>query len=551
LIARTAGKSVMTHTPSQCLSLTAVRSVGLALLSATSGAQVRLYRFSPPPTSWEYLGRSVAAAGDVDADGYPDLVVGAPGLNLSIPGRCGIFSGRDGSLLLSRVGGALDTLGIAVAGIGDVNGDGHADILVGASGPTGGYALVLSGRDGTVLYAPVAPQSAGSFGCSVASVGDTDGDGVQDFVIGASLAAGEAYLFSGRTGALRHRFPGVLTTSFFGATVASVGDVNNDAVPDVAVGASQLGLPVSGRVGYVQVYSGLSGSLLHTLPGMGGPGDSFGVSICGAGDVDRDGYADIAVGASQCEGVSPCGAGYVQVLSGFDGHVIRTLVGRSLYDRFGRSLAKLPDADGDGVPELAVGAPGRGSGSVEFFSGASGVWLGELSLRTLPDRFGWVIAALGDVNGDGLGELAIGTDSAGLGSAHVYSLGGDAVRLGRGCGAGGTAPLLDGSTVRTGAAWGVGGLHVQGGVAGLLLLSAAPDVPVVLGGACTAYLDLARVLVLASVRSDGQGAWSAWTNIPSDPSLVGASLATQAVFAPTGGPLAVDLTNGLYCRVRR
>ena len=295
---------------------------------------------SPNPELNGQFGGWVAGAGDVNQDGPGDLIVGAageaPGNSPDDAGRAYVFSGQDQSLLfeLASPNEATDGgFGASAAGAGDVNGDGFADLIVGAfnetNGPVGaGRAYVFSGEDGGVLFELVSPhgEANGQFGFPVAGVGDLNQDGSSDVVVGARLEdpgnspfqAGRAYIYSGQGGGLLYELvsPNEVSGGHFGSAVAGAGDVNQDGIPDVVVGAEREG--GSDPPGRAYVFSGADGGVLFELvPPDAEPLGNFGYSAAGAGDVNQDGFADVVVGASS--------AGRAYVFSGQDGHALFTL----------------------------------------------------------------------------------------------------------------------------------------------------------------------------------------------------------------------------------
>jgi len=316
-------------------------------------------------TAGDYLGRALAAAGDVDADGLPDLVVGIPGATAggTGAGRVRVLRGSDGLSLHIFDGAAGEGLGTTVAGAGDVNGDGYADVVAGAPAANAnqGLARVYSGFNGAVLHT-VSGQAAGDrLGAGVAGVGDVDGDGDADVAIGApgdsgaGAGAGAVLVISGADGSVLRRLEGPETYAAFGQAVAGAGDVDGDGRPDIAVGTPNYSA-VAANAGRVDVFSGADGTVLATWTGAAAQ-DQFGFAIAGTGDVNGDGVPDVAVGVigSDAGGTS---AGRMQVMSGADGSVLKALDGGAAYDGLGRSVAGAGDVDGDGYGDAIVGAPG-------------------------------------------------------------------------------------------------------------------------------------------------------------------------------------------------
>ena len=325
--------------------------------------------------------------------------------------------------------------GREVAALGDVNQDGVADYVVAElnpalSGGVGtGRVTVVSGADGAVLVTTISHDAADNYGWSVAGVGDIDGDGISEFLVGAPLAFaagfrnGRAYLHSGADGSVLHVFQGGASASAtngsrFGLSVAAAGDVNADGVPDLLINSVGESNPTAASHGKVFVYSGADMSLLLTLSSAG-PAIEFGTAIDAAGDVDRDGHDDLIVGT-----ISAVTGGYfagnATVYSGFDGSVIHSIPGLAAGESFGTTVAGVGDLDGDGHPDFAAtalpGGFGAPPGKVTVFSGATGAILFHQVSSDTEDKFGFALASAGDYDGDGFGDYMIGVPYADVGS---------------------------------------------------------------------------------------------------------------------------------------
>ena len=296
-------------------------------------------------------------------------------------------------------GGTNDTFGYSVSGAGDVNGDGYADLIVGA---------------------PYNSATAAEIGRAYVYLGGASGYGASPATTLTGAAAGD----------------------HFGRAVAGAGAVNADGYADVLVGAddNDAGGSTAGRV-YVYLGSavGVATAPIRTLTGAA-TGDRFGAAVAGAGDVNGDGYDDVLLGAyTNDAGGSQAGRAYV-----FHGNVggvaavaSTFLTGRATYDYFGRSVAGAGDVNGDGYADVIVGAPrsssgGGASGNAYVFHG-SALGVHTSADRTLPgtavdDQFGIRVAGGGDVNGDGYDDVLVGADTsdaagtdAGLVELHLGS----------------------------------------------------------------------------------------------------------------------------------
>ncbi|MBI1312828.1 hypothetical protein GC176_16180 [bacterium] len=375
-----------------------------------------------------------------------------------------------------------DFLGSSVANIGDLDGDGVTDLAVGADG-TGGtnsgavYVLFMN-ADGTIksstqiasgMNGGPALGSGVRFGSAVTNLGDLDGDGVTDLAVGANRAGtnkGVVYvLFLNADGTVKNSTeiasstnggPALSNGDLFGSSVANVGDLNGDGVVDLAVGARSLGGPGAVHVLFLNADGTVKSSTKIASGMSGGPTlgsyDSFGSAVANVGDLDGDGLTDLAVGAYGDDtggGMnSRRGAVYVLFLNA-DGTVkgstkiaSGTNGGPTLSDGdlFGTSAAGVGDLNGDGVPDLAVGAKrDRTGGGPASYVGAVHVLLlnadgtvksstkiasGTSGGPTLvgDNYFGSSVTAVGDLNGDGVTDLAVGAsyDSTG----DIYNGGG-------------------------------------------------------------------------------------------------------------------------------
>ncbi len=330
-----------------------------------------------------------------------------------------------------------DHFGHSVASAGDVNGDGYPDVIVGDIGASGGGAAYLylgssAGLSSTPSVTLKGFNALDMFGDCVASAGDVNGDGYSDVIVGApgfSFNTGAAYVFLGsRTGlspAPSVTLKGLNSNEYFGSSVAGAGDVNGDGYSDVIVGAYGVSVNNKGAA-YVFLGSktGLSSRASVTLKGLNSF-DKLGNSVAAAGDINGDGFSDVIIGAP---GVSGKGAAYVFLGSktGLSSVASFILNGLNKYDLFGYCVSGAGDINGDGYGDLIVGAPGvYNTGAVYAFLGSK-TGLSPVASVTLNglhpgDSFGNCIACAGDINKDGYSDVIVGNgDGSYKGSAYVY-----------------------------------------------------------------------------------------------------------------------------------
>ena len=372
----------------------------------------------------DYFGDSVSGAGDVNGDGFDDVIVGAfggdPG-GLSYAGSVFVYSGADSSLLYRWDGvEAYGYFGASVSDAGDVNGDGFDDVIVGAhnADPGGkldaGSAYLYSGVDGSLLHQWDGQTAGDHFGNCVAGAGDVNGDGYADLIIGANKnysagVPGSAFVFSGFDGSLLYQWNGATIHDGFGGSVAGAGDTNGDGIADVIVGAHNADPGGKLDAGSAYLYSGVDGSLLHQWDGYY-PDSTFGFSVSGAGDVNGDGLGDVIV-SDPYDGVA--GVGHAYVYSGADGSRLYYWVG-SASDNYAGSVANAGDLNRDGYADVLVGASYSDSGSISYsgsafaYSGADGSQLYQWSGLASGCHFGGSVSGIGDFNGDGFDNVIVG-----------------------------------------------------------------------------------------------------------------------------------------------
>lgn len=312
----------------------------------------------------DLLGHSVSAAGDVDGDGTPDYVAGAPDIGGG-DGRVVVWSGATHHTVWEVTGPVGAFWGGSVGSAGDVDGDGHDDVLVGAEEADGGRGTVevLSGVDGSRLWIASGRKSNDGFGSAVGLVGDVDGDGVADLSVGAYRAKqgrGTAYVLSGVDGVMIHQLNPQGDGQVFGQFFASgAGDVDGDGIGDVFVGdyaagkANQADNPPG--TGAAHVFSGATGERIHRFDAPAS-GDGFGPGR-GVGDLDGDGHDDLVIaGYTSSAGASE--AGQATVYSGRTGEVLQVITSTTPGENFGVDALGVGDVDGDGRTDFLVTAVG-------------------------------------------------------------------------------------------------------------------------------------------------------------------------------------------------
>ncbi|MFH1468108.1 MAG: MopE-related protein [Pseudomonadota bacterium] len=420
-------------------------------------------------------GRSVAGPGDVDGDGYDDLLVGAAGCTGASAGRAWLVHGEPSPVdaTMTEVGiefTGVSSYGIAgwtVAGAGDANVDGLADLLVGAPGiysgaPSAGAVYLLFGgaalaggsleaADGIIHGI----ERSGSLGVGLAGGGDLNGDGLDDVLLGASDAdtaadnGGAVYLFLGPLApgergvdAADARLLGTAAYGEAGSSLAFVGDTDGDGLDDALIGAvrGHTAYLVCGRAALPDLTLDATDAIF-----LGPAGSSAGGSVGTAGDVDGDGLPDLLIGADTDDSAA-AGAGAAYLVLGAHNLASRDLedadaifLGQQADDHAGCAVAGPGDLDGDGFADMAIGAWGaegltRFTGVVHLVRGGASIAGGTgivsdvvLSGVNRDDLAGYALAALGDLDADGLPDLAVGAmlddTSANDGGAVYLALG--------------------------------------------------------------------------------------------------------------------------------
>jgi Ca2+-binding RTX toxin-like protein len=457
----------------------------LIAIGAATPWYVRTTRVDGPPGS--RAGHAVAGAGDVDGDGFADLLFGGPafgdqdGAAWLLWGRAGGFGAQfalaDGAVrFINGVQGAGGQVGAWVGGLGDTDGDGFDEIGIGApllpfiengitqpvqgglgvvgGRPRSGFASgdgsvrfindVIDGTSNTIAFGETVTGAAG--GVNVGA-GDLNGDGLADVAIGGSAGTGYVSILLGGAGRLKQiglgasdgsvtRITTTLTGIGQGTALGGGGDVNADGFDDLVIGARG----VFGGTGGAWVLLGRAAGWGDTLTlgsggfltvGGGPAGGSLGAAAAVIGDVNGDGVDDFAIGAPGADALR----GSVHIVFGRAGLAgpisldaptgVARIAGAAAGDGLGTRLAPAGDMNGDGYADFIIGGLG----------GQAWLVLGRASFGGLPDAggpgvirfagengfFGRSVAGAGDVDGDGLDDLLIGSalDGQGLDSAWI------------------------------------------------------------------------------------------------------------------------------------
>jgi large repetitive protein len=465
--------------------------------------------------SGDYSGYQVSNVGDVNGDGLEDVLVGAvfadPSFRTSAGQSYVVFGKSDGTAVsLLSISSAIGTLGFAingrlsadvsgraVSGVGDVNGDGLADILIGAPegdagagrndaglsyvvyGKTSNTAVNLSQLSSSTSGIVISGQTASDWsGLAISGAGDVNGDGIADLIVGApqsdssAVDAGRSYVVFGSTNLSSLLLSAIVASNggfvingqsasdWSGYSVGSAGDVNGDGLADLIVGAYQndnsaadagrsyvvFGKTTTTAVNLSAIAAGTGGFVINGQCAS----DNSGYAVSSAGDVNGDGLADLVVGALNSDPTTGTNAGrsYVvfgqtgttainlsAVAAGTGGYVIN---GQCASDNSGISVSSAGDVNGDGLADLIVGAytsdptgatnGGRsylvfgqtGTTALDLSTIAYGIGGFVINGQSASDSSGWSVSAAGDINGDGLADLIVGaTGAGGTGRSYV------------------------------------------------------------------------------------------------------------------------------------
>jgi hypothetical protein len=349
------------------------------ILSGADGTLLRTYLGSP--ASSQSFGSSLAVL-DADGDGIPDLAVGSPGQAGPSgfgAGAVRVYSGADGSLISQIIGPAQSQLGASLANAGDQNGDGTEDLYAGA--PMGdssrGAVLVISGKDGSVIRTLLTDASTSAFGLTLVALDDMDGDGRADLAVGApgfrigSNQVGRVLLIRSSDGTVASQIAGSGNFTRLGQSLAKTGDADGDGRADFLIGSYSGGTALLASGANLSILGDFS---VPTLPAFRA------LTVGGALDFDGDGVGDMLLGSNALGVVNGLTVGGMRIVSGADHSILFERLASASFTGLGDFMAVLPglgfaagepnlrnlatggdgaaylwvltlDSDGDGVPD--------------------------------------------------------------------------------------------------------------------------------------------------------------------------------------------------------
>jgi hypothetical protein len=541
-------------------------ALGTVLLLANTVVAQTPVAVIPGIQPGEAFGSSPVSLGDVNGDGVADVAVGAPSnsWNPGVAGSVRVLSGFDFQVLYAVTGAPGENFGLRIARLGDVDGDGVADFVASApmNGVIGavGYVRTISGATGAVLRTTVAPGPSANFGDLLAAGGDFDGDGYGDFVASSFAATQKLAVYSGLTGAMIFAVGATTYGPMHGPLRAAfLSDRNGDGFDELLIGNPHYcgaPTPCSWPSGAVFLAGGPNGVLLSASYSPLSSSDQLGANVAEIGDLDGDGFTEVVFAKSPMN-LLPF-PGSVTAHHGVTGAALWTVHGippTGYPGGHGLSIVDVGDVDDDGVPDVALGSTGMGGGLGGgqsghcVISGATGTAISSMTATT-----GYVGAA-GDLTGDGFPEWFVGEPTADLmstdsGALYVYSGAvqptASVVALGGGCGALPGGPLLAATPPALGQTMQFTLSNGPAFAAGNLVFDVGLDVATPLFG-CTLHLDPARLAtwILLPIGLDAAGGLAFGLPLAPTPLLAGLPVTVQAFLLGTPSPLGFDLSNGL------
>lgn len=492
--------------------------VGAALLCGTAFGQGEIRRLTNiPPSTATGFGNQVAGAGDVNGDGFADVAV-------ADSQSTRIFSGLDGAILRQHPRGRLLELG-------DVNGDGKSDLLISQSSTVS--LVAYSGATGNALW------TAPGIGILLTRAGDHDLDGVPDF---GSVQSNTIDVRSGASGTILKSIPTGNVQGLGGGH-----DIDADGTPDFIVSKTGTNPDTA------EVISGATGTVLHSV--LAASNGAF-APVRLLGDIDDDLRPDFVVGEPNWLSL-----GRVRAFSGATGALIWQTTGAAIGGSFGLQLITFPDLNGDTRPDLLVGAnfdaaPGSDVSTVTALSGRTGTTLFKTFSTDVDDLYGYSMADAGDVNGDGNHDFIVGeelgswqafnTGIAYIYSSHCWEQYADLPGCG---GTGGVKPTLAAAGCISPLCTSF--IHLSGcygSAPGFLLIRFGPGSGTTIAPGCNLYVNPASALMLPFVTAGpfvaGGGQFALPTVMPVGIPATGI-FTLQALVADPGVPLGFSASNGL------
>ena len=455
----------------------AIAAMAACLAAPAWAVDLSLLHTWDGPTANGQFSIACVVVGDMDGDGFAEYAIGASADPTAGDGAGRVFIYRGGPQNLGQGpawvidGQPGDLLGSALAAAGDVDGDGLADLLIGAPGSLGvnpsatGRVLLVYGSRPLGQRAPVViagPVARGHFGAALAGLGAFNGDALSDFAIGAPDANAGAGLvevfFGGRAppAAPALTLHGRASGDAFGSAVAGAGRFQGGAYTALAVGAPFRSV-LHVWAGEVSLFRG--GAPPDTTPMRtwegSAAGDFFGTSIAGAGDVNGDGFDDVVAGAPGANDGALIDAGRAYVFLGAStppAAAASSYAGRKASDQLGQSVAGIGDVDADGFADFAFGGPGNADSTAV---GEIHVVLGRASLPAAPDTV-LVGETAGDMFGRSLsngGLIDAGQHALFLAGSDLHGAGGRAYLYGSSSATLAVGPAITGGGVRLARAW--------------------------------------------------------------------------------------------------
>lgn len=376
-------------------------------IAFAQGGHEEAYGTLHAPSTGNFFGAEIVQVGDVDADGTIDFAVSSV-----YDARIMVYSGRTLLVLQTLQAGLSPESGTRLADLGDIDGDGIHELAI--VDRISALVQVYSIATGLELYQVTNTRPTSAFGRSLANIGDIDADGIADFAVGAhwrwvngEREVGTVYIYSGIDGSLIHEQAGTIRDGWFGTEVHPAGDYNFDGTPDYLVVSLEDASSLNNQ-GVIQVFDGTNYTELLRMTGRShGSGNSMDAILIG--DADGDGLSDFGI-TEPSYGTS--GPAYFSIRSGATGQVLTQAFAETAAEPFADAIVPAGDVDGDGLADILLGVGGptsSGQQLARFFSGRTGSVIGSFEgTSPLHADFGDCLEALGDLDGDGREEFAVG-----------------------------------------------------------------------------------------------------------------------------------------------